>query len=432
MLSSSSSITLAHLMPAPFVQQVGRALFEAGILSQFATTLTNRSDASWQKACIAVAKLVKFDLAQQLTRRSITELPLSVVQDFPLPEVLRLLVGKLDRDQRLTDMVFHWGRTAFDQWVARTMLEQCSAIYSYEYTCLESFQAAKQRGIARIYEVPSPDHDFVENLLHDELQRYPELTTPYRNYVHTKQAKRTHYRRQEWQLADVVIVNSQFTKRSYAAAGLDVSKVHVIPLGAPPVQAEIPECKTQDGFRFLWAGTFSIRKGAHYLLQAWKQIQPSHARLDVYGAMGLPSILLQDLPDSTYLLSTVSQSELFKLYQQADVLVFPTLCDGFGMVITEAFAQGLPVITTDRAGASDLVRHGENGLIVPAGNAEALAEAMNWCLTHPQELQSMREAARETAAYWQWSDFRKALVTNLMDGLQAAGYTMSLNQNYAA
>jgi glycosyltransferase involved in cell wall biosynthesis len=98
------------------------------------------------------------------------------------------------------------------------------------------------------------------------------------------------------------------------------------------------------------------------------------------------------------------------------------LCDGFGMVVTEAFAHGLPVITTTRAGASDLVRHGENGLIVPAGNARALAEALEWCLTHRIELRAMRRVALETAARWQWRDFRQALVCNVVDGLREAGY----------
>src|SRR5262249_37505886 len=156
-------------------------------------------------------------------------------------------------------------------------------------------------------------------------------------------------------------------------------------------------------------GTFSIRKGAHYLLSAWRKLAPKNALLQVFGANNLPSELTSDLPISIKISATIPQSELFGHYRSADVLVFPTLCDGFGMVVTEAFAQGLPVITTNRAGASDLVRHEENGLIVPAGDASALAEALEWCLTHRTELTLMRRAALETAASRQWHDFRRAL-----------------------
>ena len=175
-------------------------------------------------------------------------------------------------------------------------------------------------------------------------------------------------------MADVVIVNSKFTRDTYAAAGLDVAKVRVIPLGAPQVHAG--EAQGGGGeaepLRALWAGSFSIRKGAHYLLSAWRNfVREKAATLDIYGTVLLPDRLVRDLPTSIRVFSSVPRAELFKRYRQADVLVFPTLCDGFGLVVTEAFAHGLPVITTTRAGAADLVRDGENGLIIPAGRRQS-------------------------------------------------------------
>lgn len=420
----SLSITLTHLMPAPFVQQVGRALFEAGLLNQFATTLVDRPDALWLKSLCKLAKLANYDLSKQLTRRAVTELPSHCVKDYPFPEIVRLLVARIDKDKRLTDRVFNWETSTFEQWVARSALANANAIYSYEYNCLTIFQAAKAQELACIYDVPSPEHDFVEDLLYQEQQHYPELDSPYRQYCRARQAQRTEHRRREWHLADVVIANSEFTKASYAAAGLDVTKVRVVPYGAPPINEEaIHHLNSHNPVKFLWAGTFSIRKGAHYLLQAWKQLNAtSNAQLDVFGAMALPNTLLQYLPDSIHISGTIPRADLYQQYHNADVLVFPTLCDGFGMVVTEAFAQGLPVITTDRAGAADLVRHGHNGLIVPARDATALKDALEWCITHRAELHAMRQAALETAAQWQWSDYRRALIESLLDGLNAAGF----------
>lgn len=421
-----NSITLAHLAPTPFVQQVGRALYEAGLLNQFATSLVDRPDTPLFNSLSTLTKLVKFDFKKQLTRRAVTEFPLSLVKDYPWQEIIRILVGRFDKDQRLTDIVFHWENTGFDKWVAHHILADSLVVYGYEYTCLATFQTAKKRQMACIYDLPSPEHDFVENLLYEELKIDPKLNTPYRKYVRARQESRTQRRRQEWHLADVVIANSEFTKSSYAHAGLDVKKVRVVPYGAPPVctQASTGSLASEP-MRFLWAGTFSIRKGAHYLLQAWKKLPPiSDARLNVFGAMELPDSLLTNLPSSIQTSGTVPRADLYELYRQADVLVFPTLCDGFGMVVTEAFAQGLPVITTNRAGAADLVKHGVNGLIIPAGDADALAAALEWCLTHRQELKAMRQAALETAASWQWSDYRRVLIENLADGLKAAGYTL--------
>lgn len=422
---SSTQVTLAHLIPAPFVLQVGKALHEEKMLARFATTFVKQPEAKWQKTLCQLAKTVKFDLARQLSRREVSEFPLFLVKDRPWRELTRLLLSRIDNQKILTDAIFHWELQDFDRWVALKNLTNSNVVYGYEYGCRATFEKAKEQGIARVYDVPSPEHDFSENTIHQEIANYTELDTPYRKYTRKRQALRTQRRIEEWNLADVVIANSEFTKKSYADAGLDVTKVQVVPYGAPPVcpEAQAGGNKNHQPVNFLWAGTFSIRKGAHYLLAAWKQIDAkAQAQLNVFGAMSLPPALLTDIPDSIALSGTIPRSQLYQQYFQADILVFPTLCDGFGMVVTEAFAHGLPVITTDRAGAADLIRHGENGLIVPAGNTEALTEALQWCLSHRQELSKMRQAALETAANWQWSDYRRTLVDKLQTGLKMAGY----------
>ena len=135
----------------------------------------------------------------------------------------------------------------------------------------------------------------------------------------------------------------------------------------------------------------------------------SDAELHVYGAWALPDRLRGDLPPSIHFHGAIPQSELFGRYAAADILVFPTLCDGFGMVVTEAFAHGLPVITTDRAGAADIVRHGENGLIVTGGDVAQLAVTMDWCVEHRAELSNMRLKALETAGNRPWLAYRDEL-----------------------
>jgi len=119
--------------------------------------------------------------------------------------------------------------------------------------------------------------------------------------------------------------------------------------------------------------------------------------------------VLAPLPDGIEFGGPVSRAELMEQYRQADALVFPTLCDGFGMVVTEAWSRGLPVITTNRAGAADLLKPNVNGLLVQAGDAGAIEESLAWAVSHRADLAAMREQALLTAAGWQWSDYRSAL-----------------------
>ena len=198
----------------------------------------------------------------------------------------------------------------------------------------------------------------------------------------------------------------------------------MVPLGAPSPIAEVrvdPERRTRP-LEVIWAGSFSLRKGAHYLLKAWQLLNAgSAARLHVYGELVLPERLRTSAAEGIIFHGSVPQPLLFSAYELADVLVFPTLSDGFGMVVTEAMSHGLPVITTDRAGAADLVT-ADNGVIVPAADPQALAGALQWCLDNRDRLVEMRIHALETARRAQWSDFRKHLIGALDQGLRRAGY----------
>jgi glycosyltransferase involved in cell wall biosynthesis len=109
----------------------------------------------------------------------------------------------------------------------------------------------------------------------------------------------------------------------------------------------------------------------------------------------------------------VSQPELFAAFQSAAFLVLPTLCDGFGSVVPEALANGLPVITTTNAGAADVIEEGRNGFVVPPADSGALADRIEWCLSHPMELIKMRRNSVMTARRWTWVEFRAALRAEL-------------------
>ena len=173
----------------------------------------------------------------------------------------------------------------------------------------------------------------------------------------------------------------------------------------------------------IWAGPFSLRKGAHYLIEAWRLLRAGdHAKLHIYGQPQLPARVGAASVQGVTFHGSVPMPALFEAYCSADVLVFPTLSDGFGLVVAEAMAHGLPVITTNQAGAADFVTP-DNGLIVPAADAQALACALQWCLDNRDRLHAMRFHALETARRRQWPDFRRDLIAALEKGLRRAGYS---------
>ena len=138
------------------------------------------------------------------------------------------------------------------------------------------------------------------------------------------------------------------------------------------------------------------------------------------GVVTLPECLIKDSGPNVFFHGQVSAARIAEEYRSASVLLFPTLCDGFGMVVAEAFAHGLPVIATPNAGAADLVLPDKNGWLVPPADADALAERMEWCIGHKDALDAMRAHAQETARNWTWGHFRQSFATQLLERLAVA------------
>jgi glycosyltransferase involved in cell wall biosynthesis len=408
------SVTLLQPAGGPFVLQAARAFAEVGALCRLVTTVVDRPDSLVQRGMCRLASLAGYDLARQLRRRAAVDIPARKVVAYPWRELCRQAASRLDRSRVVTDRVWEWAETGFDRWVARHALRGATAVYGYEHACRSSLEEGKRRGLLCIYDVPAPEHEFTHRLLEREAERYPELCDSYRQHVRQRplHLRRTERRHREWQAADLVVAASAFTRDSYSTYP-QPEKTRVVPYGAPP-----PDVRGADGgsrgegpLRVLWAGTFSARKGAHYLIDAWRRagLSDREAVLDQHGAVTLPPGMLARAPAGFRFRGSLPREELFDAYRAADVFVFPTLCDGFGMVVTEAFSRGLPVLTTRNAGAADLVRPGENGLLVRAGDADDLATALRWCVANREQLQAMRPAALATAAGWQWADYRAAL-----------------------
>ena len=413
------SVLVFHTSVAPFVQQAAKAFHDLGILERFITSVRSNPKGGRQRFACKTSKLVGFDLASLLARRRVTQLPEDKVESIPYGELLRLLVGRLDKNGRVTDRVWAWSEPAFDRAVARRLQQgKHRAVYGFEYSSLATFNRARELGMRVFYDMPAPESRFVHSILEAEIAKFPELDTPYRRQTLRYENSRTARRLAEWNAAELVIAASQFTKASFAASGLDARKVQVVPYGAPPVASRDLALGAGNPkvlpLKLIWAGTFSVRKGAHYLLEAWRKGRlGQHARLSIFGTIALPDRLMKPLPDGIEVHGSIPREELMHHYGTSDALIFPTLCDGFGMVVTEAWSRGLPVITTERAGAADLLKAGQNGLLIRDGDREAISQVISWCLSNRTQLRSMREAALGTAEGWQWKDYRKKLTDTL-------------------
>ncbi|MFB9844076.1 glycosyltransferase family 4 protein [Mucilaginibacter ginsenosidivorans] len=392
---------------APHVRQTVTAYQEAGFLETFYTSFFTHPD---YRLAAALSRVPQF--GHEIRKRAFHELPIEKIAARPWPELFRSLSART-LGPRTTDRLWEWSELGFDQWVARNLSVRADVVHTYEHAALATLTAAKKMHIFSIYEQPSQHHTCFSQIARKQMVLYPELRNATDDLqVNTHAARRNRRRDAELSMASVVLCNSLFTKNTLIAAGVEAKKIAVIPLAFPEVSAMEKITPATGPLKFLYAGNQSMRKGVHILYQAWRRcnFSESQASLWLIGNMSLPLSLRNGLPGDVLIREHIAHNELMQLYSQADVLVFPTLADGFGMVVTEAMSQGLPVIASTNSCGPDIIEPFYDGWLVPPGEVDALAEHLRWCVGHRDEVAACGRAAKKKAGSYQWPEYRQNLM----------------------
>jgi glycosyltransferase involved in cell wall biosynthesis len=264
------------------------------------------------------------------------------------------------------------------------------------------FGRVKTFGGQTILNYPNAHHRYSRRLIAEEKELEPSFASTF-----TEETTRytTTYDR-ECELADMIMVGSSFVYRSFVEEGLGAKHIAIISYGSDTSRfypAENPT--TEAGLRAIYVGQLSQRKGLSYLLRGWRMFRGPNTELRVAGTPinGSFAALKPYSSLFTYL-GNLSHKDLARAYRQADVFVFPTLLEGMPLVVLEAMASGLPVITTDR-GPGDIVRDGVDGFIVPIRDPESIADRLEYLRSNPERRVEMGRAARMRALTFSWERY---------------------------
>lgn len=204
----------------------------------------------------------------------------------------------------------------------------------------------------------------------------------------------THRVLKTWhRLVDVFIAPTDFVRQKYIEGGFPSEKIVVKPHFVYPD----PGTGEHAGNYALFVGRLTVEKGVRTLLRAWTNLCPAiPLKIVGDGPLGQEvSAAVKDLPGVEWL-GQQSKDQVVRLMQEAQFLIVPSeWYEPFGMVITEGYAAGLPVIASNLAGMQTLIRHGHTGMHFTPGDPDDLAAQVAWLWSHPAELSQMRRAARQ-------------------------------------
>jgi glycosyltransferase involved in cell wall biosynthesis len=266
--------------------------------------------------------------------------------------------------------------------------------FGYDTGFLEPARWMKEHGGKAIVCQMDPARYEVD-LVREEEARWPGWS------LRSAEVPEAYFRRreEEWAVADLVMVNSEWTRQALIRQGVAAEKIAIVPLAYEIENAEGKRRKAKkevfsqkQPLRVLFLGQVILRKGIQYLIDAAKFLKEEPIRFDIVGPIGITEEALKSSPPNMTFHGSVTRDRTREFYEGADLFVLPTLSDGFALTQLEAMARGLPVIATPNCG--EVVSDGVDGLIVPAGDPMALAEAFQLLIQDPEKLRSMSEATK--------------------------------------
>jgi glycosyltransferase involved in cell wall biosynthesis len=214
--------------------------------------------------------------------------------------------------------------------------------------------------------------------------------------------------------ADVVLVNSDYVKRTFVEAGFPAAKIEVAYWGVRDDFLGLKQDYSCSGpVRLLFTGAFGLRKGAREIVGACRQLdhQGLEYELRIAGVAdeGRPLVEQARLKGTVKFYGMLLQDDLKELLATSDLYVFPTYAEGCARSAMEAMGAGLPVITTAACGLP--VRHGVDGWIVPRADGRAVAGVIEHLLRDAEGRESIgRTAQARVAAEFRWANFAQRLV----------------------
>jgi glycosyltransferase involved in cell wall biosynthesis len=265
-------------------------------------------------------------------------------------------------------------------------------LFAYSYAALELLKYAKSKGWRTVLGQIDPGI-VEEKIVMAEHAKYPDLAPNWQpvppSYWNDWQ--------QECQLADRILVNSLWSQQALQQAGIPAHKIAVIPLAyTPPIAAQnfqrtYPSQFSPDRpLRVLFLGQVILRKGIAALLEAATLLQDQPIEFWIVGLVGIDR---SQSPANVRWFESVPRSETDRYYQQADVFLFPTLSDGFGLTQLEAQAWQLPIVASQYCGK--VVTDQSNGRVLDAVSGEAIAEALRTFLMAPDRLASLSQGSEQ-------------------------------------
>lgn len=227
----------------------------------------------------------------------------------------------------------------------------------------------------------------------------------------------------EYELADGILVPSRVVANSMIARGLPAHKIFILNQAADLSQFRPDGDPPEEGFTLGFAGNVTIQKGIHVLTEAVELLAGHRINLWIAGMIQPEAhkfINRLEKVCNLEMLNKISADQLRKRMSRSHAFVLPSVQDGFGLVTPQAMGCGTAVIVSSHAGSSEIVKHGENGLVFRSGDSQDLATQIERLIINKDEAYEMgmnaRHGLQDIGGWEEYGDKIEAILRSYESG----------------
>lgn len=391
--------------------KMATALKREGILFKYITTVYDKKSSITNKL---VKYFLKGDILKKAKGRSCEELDDNDVLQYY--EFFALITIFLSKNKYLKVFYSKWNVWVASKFYKKVMKyakkNNVDAIIVYDGVSNKHFEILNNTNIKKIIDVSFASRQYLKSIFEKEMKLYPEFNMKdsfkeYKNKLMMKNDLNC------TNMADYFLVPSNFVKESLLFCNVKNDAIAVVPYGVDREKFSMKDTLNNDKkLNIIYVGQVSYRKGIHRLLEVISQLDKNSIHLNICGGYDKNSDIyikyksLENVDFKGY----VTRDCLAEEYRKSDLFVFPTLGEGFGLVVLEALSCGLPVLCSSRAGGNDVIKEGYNGYVISMDDNNELLERIQWCINNKDKIRNMKSNAIESVKYYTWDNYYSKVV----------------------
>ncbi|MDK0557894.1 glycosyltransferase family 4 protein [Clostridium perfringens] len=341
-----------------------------------------------------------------------------VIQFYQISGLIEILLSRFDKSKKIYSIWHKITSKKFGIKVAKYAIKNnFDAVICYDTNALECFKYLENNksNIIRIMDVAATNWIYMKEIYENDMLICPELKEKLRcevgNYLTFKNQK---YIKEEINRSQYLIVASKFVKKSYEFSNFPSNKILICPYGVDLNNFKYCTKKEKERIEplnFIFIGGTKQLKGIYYLLEAFKRIPNKTATLTIVGECNLSNKFMSRYKNKVTFTGLLMHDDIAELLKTMDIMIFPSLGDGFGLSVIEGMACGCPIICSENSGVADLIKDGENGFIIPIQDIDEIINKVNWFVENREIIPQMSIMANETAKMYSWDNYNVNIST---------------------